>query len=511
MDTELVINKDYIGVVKEKNGLLSINKVLITQDTILIKELEAMRANPNKTIFDMQNLFEEYYPKDKHSNNTFNYIYPADYYDAYISRVSYPNFIEYEKYKSEIAELEKKLISKYIDNEADANALFLLKQTSEETYKIEYQKRMDKVKEGIEEEKQYFKKHFEPERYIYAFNYYEKVKELSTDDKSKMISTERIGWTDITFPIDDNFCVYLKTNFGYGVSSYFYCNIIYKGISIVPYSDVVKYSYVQWMDFIRYTRKYRPDRKNWMPSLEFAVETANLAKTNPEEFIQVWIVNELKEMMEGLRAIFTSDDACIRKYLEFKTEVSIGNYNRVRNFHLRDKKEYNVLPQEKIIAFKAEKITGTLNFLENLQKLKDLTEYVNACIDEIIDMNKKLTPEISRHLDFIGNDIKRLEHLLVEEQSKYDKIEKEINEVYKPQIKKLLEQMKKKSPHWHFSEYDAESEFKRTNPSYEEILSKSYVLRRKIEELQEDIRLRRNLFDQLEICMKRINKYLLAS
>ena len=463
-----IINKDYVGVVKENNGILLIKKIRIDPNTILIKELKAMCDNPNRSIIDMQNLFAEHYPKDIHSGKCFSYIYPASYYDAYISYACYPTFIEYDEYIDALKQHEECLRNEYFNSEAASNALFLIKQSSEEAYEVECKKRQEKIDEALTEMKFNYKKDFnvKGKRYIYALNYYEKIKKIVQDENSKMFTTERIGWTDVTFTIDDNFSVNLKTNFGYGVASYFFCNIIYKGISILPYSEVVKYCRVRWLDFVRYTRKYCPERENWMPALDFAVETANLVKLNPEEFVQVWVVNELKEMMEGLRVIFTSSDANIGMYLEFKNETSISSYNLVRNFHNGDKTEYKVLPQEKIIAFKAEKITGTLYFLDNLKKLKELTDYVNTCIDEIIDMNQKMIPEISQHIDFVGKDIDRLHRLFDDTQRNYNKIEKDINEIHNPRIKKLLEQMKKENPYYCYGEYDAERRYERENLTF---------------------------------------------
>lgn len=503
-----IINKDYVGVVKDNNGVLLIKKIPVDQDTILIKELEAMRNNPNKTIIDMQNHFAEHYPKDLHSDKGFSYIYPNKYSGAYISQARYP-----DEYKNKLEEYDKKLRDEYLNSEGASNILHILKTFSEEEYEIEYKRRLDKIEEKLVEKELSYKAKFqaEAERYIYAFNYYEKVKAIAQDENSKMFSTEKIGWSDVTFLINEDFSVYMKTNFGYGDASYFFCNIIYKGISILPYSEVVKYSYVKWLDFIRYTRKYRPNRDNWMPALDFAVETANLVKHNPEEFVKVWIVNELKEMTEGLRAIFTSSDGNIRRYLKFKNEESIGLYNLVRNFNKGDRIEYEVLPQEKIIAFKADKITGTLHFLNNLKKIKELTDYVNTCIDEIIDMNKKMIPEISQYIDSVSKDIDGLQKSLNKIQCNFDRIEKEIDEIHKPRIKKLLEQMKKDNPYRYYCEYDAEERYKREHPSFAGLKEEYNEKERDIDDLNEDIRLRNRFVRQLKECMKRINKYLLAS
>lgn len=248
-----------------------------------------------------------------------------------------------------------------------------------------------------------------------------------------------------------------------------------------------------------------------MPALNFAVETANLAKHDPDKFVEVWIVNELKQMMEGLRIIFASNDGNIKKFLELKNEKSIMSYNLVRNFHNGDKNEYKILPREKSIAFKAEKIIGTLHFLDNLKKLTELTDYVNTCIDEIISMNQKLIPEISQTIESVNKDIYHLQCALKDAQFNFDIAEKDINEIHKPRIQKLLEQMRKDNPHWHYSEFDAEQRYTRENSDFKKLMDQYYKHKREIDQLNEDIRLRSRLVKQLEESMARINKYLLAS
>lgn len=225
---EDVINKDYIGIVKEDNGVLLVKKIPIDQDAILMKELAAMRDNPNKTVIDMQNHFAEHYPKDIYNAKSFSYIYPASYDGAYVNEVYYPIFTKYDEYLDELKKYERWLRDKYFNSEADSNTLYLLKQSSNDAYVAECKKRQEKIDEAMAEIKFNYKNNFNliGERFICALNYYEKIKDIEQDDSTKMISTEKIGWTDVTFPIDDNFSVYLKTNFGYGVASYFFCNIL---------------------------------------------------------------------------------------------------------------------------------------------------------------------------------------------------------------------------------------------------------------------------------------------
>ena len=47
-----------------------------------------------------------------------------------------------------------------------------------------------------------------------------------------MYSTDQIGWKDFEYKVNEDITAYIKTNFGYGVASYFFCNLKYKDIKI---------------------------------------------------------------------------------------------------------------------------------------------------------------------------------------------------------------------------------------------------------------------------------------
>ena len=60
------------------------------------------------------------------------------------------------------------------------------------------------------------------------------------------------------------------------------------------------------------------------------------------------------------------------------------------------------------MAFKAEKITGSLLLLDNLRKLTGISSVIIPYITEIEQMNIKLQPEIERNMNNISTDIKQL-------------------------------------------------------------------------------------------------------
>lgn len=61
-DEKKIINRDYIGVVKEVNDRLKYVEIEIPHDDILIEEIEAMKDNDNRTLMDVQQRFNEAFP-----------------------------------------------------------------------------------------------------------------------------------------------------------------------------------------------------------------------------------------------------------------------------------------------------------------------------------------------------------------------------------------------------------------------------------------------------------------
>lgn len=55
MNQKSIINVDHINIIRENNGRVSFESVVIPKDVELLAELEAMVDNPNRTVIDMQN------------------------------------------------------------------------------------------------------------------------------------------------------------------------------------------------------------------------------------------------------------------------------------------------------------------------------------------------------------------------------------------------------------------------------------------------------------------------
>lgn len=516
------INRHYIGVVKEIEGSLKHVQIDIPQDIILIEEIDAMKDNVNRTLMDVQQRFTEVYPEDQYYCRHYDYLYPREYSDAYVSGANYPRIVTYDEYKQELTEYEKWIKDCYIkDIEEVKNELEKIKEESVGKYNA-------RVKEIIEQKmKEYVdkrRKSFEYKRFLYAENYTALLKDIKQDSSVRMYSTDQIGWKEFEYKANDDITVYIKSNFGYGSASYFFCNLKYKDINILPYTAVIKYYYVQMIDFIRYTRRYATNRDSWNEVFDFAVVTGNLAKNEPDRFVKEWIINEIEEMMVGIRKIMSSPKDELEKFLGFKRKLGFDLYQNIdimwavrifRNCTTQDIKDYEVLPNEKVIAFKAEKITGCLLLLDNLRKLTEITNIIIPYIKEIELMNLRIQPEIASHIESLSKDIDRLntdyndiKNEIIILEPTWERHKKAIEEVRKEMNKKANEG--KEYPTIEYGTYEAEQKYRNSNSEYVRFKEKYDELNTRKGKLRKRIERRKRFLEILNKCKKRIKKYLNA-
>lgn len=499
-------NKDFIGFIIEEDGQLNYFEYDIAPIDSLIEQFNELVDDSNKSVLDMQVLLNQYFPKSIYGNKRYSFIYPSRYSTSYIKSREYPEIISKTEYEEMIHEYREKCLAEYCEDEGCMNLLELYRQLSED----EYREIVDKLVHN--EVNQYIldlKYEFISKRLLYALNYYKHLSKLLKQRNVLMYSTEKIGWTVYRYDINADVSIQIKSNFGYGSAAYFYCNLLYKDISIVPYTDVVKYYYVNWVDFVRYTRKYGANRNNWRNVFEFTVETVNLIRTDIQKFVEIWIVRELKQMMEGLTEILNNPES-ITMYMN-KSTLNDDNYILARNCNLNDIDEYKLLPEESYLAFKIEKVTGCLFLLKNLKKLEDLSEYIQICISEILSMNESVRPEVLSGINGIEKDItiqtSALEHL----NQQVIKYEQEL----KPHIdiiNDILEKMNNEKKGISYNFYEAERKYIIANKndktfSYEEIKKKhdEYCKQRRYQE--KTINLRKRFIKRLNEYIDRIDAY----
>lgn len=512
-----IVNCHYIGVVKEVDEFLIYQNVDIPQDDILISEIDTMMDNDNLSLLNIQQRFMIAYPHEHLGGYSYNYLFPYSYNAVYVRQANYPQILSSDDYKMRIQEKEASLRNKYFLSKEAKELLTLIKSASEEKYNRHIAKLEENIVIEVTDYIKSLRKSFDYKRFIYAHNYHTKLYEISKDTNIRMFSTDQIGWKNFQYKISNDFTVYILTNFGYGNSSYLYCNIKYKDINILPFSWTVKYYFVKMQDFIRYTRRYEPKRQSWSEVFEFTVLTANMAKHEPEKFINEWIINEVKDMMKGMRQYMSNPKKSFGDFTKKGKEYNNTSSNKIsgytykdviRHINNTDIEEYKALPEEKTIAFKAEKITGCLLLLDNLRRLSEISPVINSYITEIEKMNIKLLPEIDRFIINISDDIKQLNNNLNEIKTILKTLNQELDN-NKREIKLLQKEINEKREDSNkINEYDTNIIYINNHPKYSDLLKKIEKATVSKDELEKDIRRRKKFHEILQNCKKSIKEYI---
>ena len=226
--------------------------------------------------------------------------------------------------------------------------------------------------------------------------------DLYKDPSVLAYSHRRVGWASPAFNLNDDIRVVYLTNFGYGSASYFFLQIYYKGIGILPYSQWIHYRKACSSEIIRYTRRYHLANEEWMKTMFYTADVYNDAVSHPDSFVQNNILNEVEEMVSGLETIKNAHKYCVQESFFNPSNITIEGDNLTR--------------------FKGEKISGALDFLDQLQTLAPITDRVNTYILRIMTCNLSLVPELQKAIsdknEFLVPILKNIE----KEQPKWDEL-----------------------------------------------------------------------------------------
>ena len=393
---ETAVNIDYICLIREIDGKTSFETIDIpAYNTSLISRLEQLAENDDSTELDMQKLMNSvFYEKQR---KPIDYIAPHSYADTFIDIVEYPN-ISLSEYE-ELIENKTDTLRKYYIEDHQQEAC-----SEPRRFKNALKKYLEaKLKEYKAELKNdYLEK---AKRFICAANYVKTLDKVKRMRDVRMYSTDTHGWSNFSYKVTEDVAIDLKTNFGYGNSSYFGLGLRYKGIDILPYSYLVRYYYAEMRDLLRYTRLFRPSRDSWNTAFNFIEETANRASDSPEEFVSQWILGEVYNMVECLHVYLDEPQYFIHKFVKNSNRAADCNYLTVRNMNNEEKDCYGVFPEEMTLAICAEKVTGALDFLENLSQLSTLVPEINHYIKEIKEMAIAVIPKIDAMVKQIKCDV----------------------------------------------------------------------------------------------------------
>lgn len=185
--------------------------------------------------------------------------------------------------------------------------------------------------------------------------------------------------------------------------------------------------------------------------------------------------------------------------------------NVIRNVNNTDKEEYKALPHEKVMAFKAEKITGSLLLLDNLRKLTGISSVIIPYITEIEQMNIKLQPEIERHMNNIFTDIKQL-NIKLDEVVNALKALKMLLDEHKKKIELIQKQINgERENEKRIDETEAVSLYEKEHPEYVDLKNRINSMTERKNNFEMDIKRRIKFLEILAKCQKRIDKYIQAA
>lgn len=413
------VNIDYIAVIQQVNDHVEFIKKEITQKESLVNELKDMLDNPNRTVLDLKTRMDLEFIESERTK-LYNFIAPYSYKSTYVDAAAYPKCISYDEYREDIRQLKEKT------REEKERCWDYIRNSKPDDFKKRVEEGVESAVKGrVKELKVRFFN--DAVRFSNAYCYTNLVNELKSDSSIKMYSTESAGWMTKHFEINEDVEITLNTNFGFGWSSYFFVNLCYKGIDILPYSYLVTYFYADKRDLTRYTRKYDESNTSWDYAFDFVENVTNKAKSGEYSFVNDFIRNEITEMMSGLRSISANPSAYLSKMATAKNKENPSHYLSVRNISDDEIKKYKAYPHEMTMVFEAEKLSSALSFIDNLRELEQIDNICANAIDEIISLAKNLLPRLERNISSIETDVERLKKQEEELEKEIETIQKSID------------------------------------------------------------------------------------
>ncbi len=476
---EKEINIDYIGVVKGNNGEYKFEQIPIIKSLEIKEQLRAMCENPNRTLLDLQEAFAMKFRTDK---KAYNCCLPYAYSSAYIDYVCYPQFKTYEVYQADkqarIAEIREAVKKESFVSESEKT-----QKIEERTAQYERQLKDEFLRAAL--------------RYIETMDFIATQARVKTMDAVKMSSHEVIGWSTMEYRINEDLMINVLTNFGYGVSSYFFVKVCYKGIDLLPYAQTVNYYYANMQDIIAHTRSYRAARDSWQIALDFVVRLSNQTRVGLERFAYEWISNEITEMITGLKNI--KQDS--KKILAEIANNRIRDLVSVRSMSEQEVAQFKVYPQELALLFKVEKISNALSLLKKLEQAAAIYPDAPRAIQTIKELNQSIVPEIPQAIEGINHQIGSLQEKIKPKDIELANAcaqKKELDE----QANAVYMELLKQNPTLKWDMF--ETDYSKQHPELPKLKNKIKQLTDELQKLKTEIYDRQNFIDRLQKCYTNI-------
>lgn len=274
------------------------------------------------------------------------------------------------------------------------------KKLSDLSEKERYERR-ECIEFEIDEYEEYLKRRFinSLEEFLQAINYEVSLNNLKKKHPEILFSHDYKGYSwDKWFNPAQDIEIAPKTNFVFGKSSYFLLVLKYKGIHILPYDEIIKYSIEEAVQQVRFFRKYQPNRSEWINVMEETTLLFKEIRENEKDFVKNYILGPLNKMKEELKHI---NEATESDLFITERELCFNPYCRFDTAHVRKDK---ILDFYKIIH-----ISDALLLIDNLVELNcSGIAKTDTYKDYILSLNKQLLPSILRFEKRTASSLKKV-------------------------------------------------------------------------------------------------------
>lgn len=451
-------NVDHILVLrKTEDDLLSVEKVQIEHPKEVLDKLSDFE---NRSCYDIFDVVRYVGQLDFDKMSKFSYCWPYEYSRAYVMAASVRPMmqlsnehvlIEFDTqkwksaYEKDLSSVKHRVELEYA---AKKRPGFKMERFEYLRYVSNLESEMRrKIRQEQDARRAEIKNEYidEVRRAIYGMCYYQKLSQIKPS--VLMYSSENIGWYNPDYVIADGVKVSVRTNFCYGKSAYFHVNLKYKGINILPYSDIITYYWSNMMDNVRYTKDYEPNRSNWKYALPFIQDISNLIATDSDKFEKEWIIDNVEAMMAGLVTIndnikeyYSKLEAARRKEeLDRGEGVSEEKIIRYRSIDDWVVKRYKIYEHETLLVVQVDKLSAALSLLEDLSTIRNIYSPIVGHMRTIVGYNEKVLPAINACLEDLERKLAdlgvRLESALKQQESAKNEMQ-----IIKIEIDKELEE-----------------------------------------------------------------------
>jgi len=145
-------------------------------------------------------------------------------------------------------------------------------------------------------------------------------------------SHRKLGWTTFKIGLDkeSDLELVLKSNFGFGNSSYFVSLLRYKGISAINAPFLIFYSGARKAEFSGHTYSYKIDEKSYRPCFNNAVNLyEEYSKIGEGAFVDKHFKKALSDLSDLLCIVAQSDTFLEITTLERFEDLTSGNHNEL--------------------------------------------------------------------------------------------------------------------------------------------------------------------------------------